>query len=280
MSYRVTEVVEPTREAFFDAARAAGIDWPHDDILERHRHPGVRAADGVVSLIVQPARFDEASARVEVVQVAMLLGEEAGVSARWPGDGMDPARAELSADREAFVLQVVEAVYEVDIESITDIEELVDDLEIEVLEAEGENAAPRIYALERQLLDVRRATAPMVDLIDRLLRRASDDAGSGLREWQARYERLVAQVEDVDTLLTSILGVNLTLVTVRQNEDMRKIAAWGAIGIAPTAMAGVWGMNFRHMPELDWTLGYPLAVATIVLVCLGLYRYFRKVGWL
>ena len=69
-------------------------------------------------------------------------------------------------------------------------------------------------------------------------------------------------MEDVDGLLTSVLSVNLTLVSVRQNEDNRKIAAWGAIGIAPTAMAGIWGMNFEHMPELDWAVGYPLALGS------------------
>ena len=88
-------------------------------------------------------------------------------------------------------------------------------------------------------------------------------------------------MEDIDNLLTSVLSVNLTLVSVRQNEDNRKIAAWAAIGIAPTAHGGIWGMNFEHMPELDWEIGYPLALGSIVLVCvLLLYRNFRKAGWL
>jgi magnesium transporter len=120
----------------------------------------------------------------------------------------------------------------------------------------------------------------MVAIMDRLARKGDEAAQHVLAEWRDRYTRLVGQMEDIDNLLTSVLSVNLTLVSVRQNEDNRKIAAWGAIGIAPTAMAGVWGMNFRHMPELRWEIGYPLAIASMVLVCVLLYRNFRRAGWL
>ncbi len=81
-------------------------------------------------------------------------------------------------------------------------------------------------------------------------------------------------------MLTSILEANLTRVSIRQNEDMKKMAAWAAIGVVPTAMAGIYGMNFRHMPELQWRFGYPLSLALIVVVCLLLYRNFKRVGWL
>ena len=72
----------------------------------------------------------------------------------------------------------------------------------------------------------------------------------------------------------------MTQVTVRQNEDMRKISAWAAIILAPTLIAGLYGMNFRNMPELRWRFGYPLALGVIAIVCLVLYRYFRRIGWL
>ena len=81
-------------------------------------------------------------------------------------------------------------------------------------------------------------------------------------------------------LLTSILEANLTQVSVRQNNDMRKISAWVAIAAVPTMLAGIWGMNFRHMPEIDEVWGYPLALGLMVLVCSALYRRFKKSGWL
>ena len=164
---------------------------------------------------------------------------------------------------------------------MTAIEERVDDCELEVLDADGDGtSAQSIYHLEHELLKMRRAVAPMAVVMDRLGRKGDDVDKLLLAEWRDRYLRLVAQMEDVDNLLTSVLSVNLTLVSVRQNEDNRKIAAWGAIGIAPTAMAGIWGMNFQHMPELGWHIGYPLAIGSMVLVCVLLHRNFRKAGWL
>jgi magnesium transporter len=77
-----------------------------------------------------------------------------------------------------------------------------------------------------------------------------------------------------------VLQANLAQVTVRQNEDLRKISAWVAIVAVPTMIAAIYGMNFDHMPELEWSFGYPLAIAVMLVLCGGLYRYFKKVGWL
>jgi magnesium transporter len=81
-------------------------------------------------------------------------------------------------------------------------------------------------------------------------------------------------------LLSSILQANLTQVTVRQNEDMRKISAWVAIAAVPTLLAGIYGMNFKDMPELGSPLGYPTVITVMLLVCGTLYWRFRKSGWL
>ena len=77
-----------------------------------------------------------------------------------------------------------------------------------------------------------------------------------------------------------MLAANLSQVTVRQNEDVRRISAWAAIIAVPTMIAGIYGMNFQHMPELSWTLGYPIALATIAAASVGLFLYFRRIGWL
>ena len=92
--------------------------------------------------------------------------------------------------------------------------------------------------------------------------------------------RIVDQIESFRDLLTSVLNANLTQVSVRQNEDMRRISAWAAIIAVPTMIAGIYGMNFEHMPELDWRFGYPLVLIVIATACVALYRQFRRVGWL
>jgi magnesium transporter len=77
-----------------------------------------------------------------------------------------------------------------------------------------------------------------------------------------------------------VLQANLTEVSVRQNDDMRRISAWVAIWAIPTLLAGIYGMNFKHLPELEWAFGYPLVLVVMALICLALYRGFRRSGWL
>jgi magnesium transporter len=91
---------------------------------------------------------------------------------------------------------------------------------------------------------------------------------------------MTTQVGNFRELLTNVLTANLTQVSIRQNEDVRKISAWAAMIAVPTLISGIYGMNFEHMPELDWSFGYPLALASMGLACVGLYMYFRRVGWL
>ena len=88
------------------------------------------------------------------------------------------------------------------------------------------------------------------------------------------------QLDAMHDLLSSSLQANLAQVAVRQNEDMRRISAWIAIIAIPTAVAGIYGMNFEHMPELTWTFGYPLVLIVMLAACASLYRYFKRAGWL
>jgi magnesium transporter len=92
--------------------------------------------------------------------------------------------------------------------------------------------------------------------------------------------RVNDQVESFDNLLTDILNANLAQVSVRQNDDMRKISAWVAIAALPTMIAGIYGMNFEHMPELRWRFGYPLVLLVMAAACFTLYRGFRRNRWL
>jgi magnesium transporter len=126
--------------------------------------------------------------------------------------------------------------------------------------------------------------APLAEPLHRLSRGhyelIHEDVRAYFRDVYDHALRAVAQLETFRDLLTSILAAHLSQISIRQNEDMRRISAWVAIVAVPTMIAGIYGMNFRHMPELGWTFGYPLAVAVMALICAGLYRYFRRTGWL
>ena len=107
-----------------------------------------------------------------------------------------------------------------------------------------------------------------------------DEMQEYFRDVADHLARLVDRVTQFRELLTSILAANLTQVGIQQNEDMRKISAWVAIAAVPTAIAGIYGMNFDDMPELRWGLGYPMALLLMFVICMFLYRRFKKSGWL
>ncbi len=134
------------------------------------------------------------------------------------------------------------------------------------------------------MLEFQRAVMPLATPLDRLARGhfepIGDELHSYFRDVHDHLLRVNGQIETQRQLLSSVLQAHLTQVTVRQNEDLRRIAAWAAILALPTAIAGVYGMNFQDMPELSWTLGYPVVLAVMTSLCVGLYVRLRRAGWL
>jgi magnesium transporter len=160
----------------------------------------------------------------------------------------------------------------------------VEEAEAAVFSPARARPTERIYQLSRQLLEFRRAVAPLTELLDRLAAGSTTAAGERLkqryRERRAHLLHLVELADGLGNLLSNVLQANLTEVSVRQNDDMRRISAWVAIWAIPTLLAGIYGMNFKHLPELEWAFGYPLVLVVMALICLGLYRAFRRSGWL
>jgi magnesium transporter len=160
----------------------------------------------------------------------------------------------------------------------------VDEVEEELFSSRRVNAAERIYRLQRETLQFRRAVAPLVDPLDKLalgrLEHVSDHVRDYYRDVYDHLVRAREQLDGIRDLLAGSLQANLAQVGVRQNEDMRRISAWVAIIAVPTAIAGIYGMNFDDMPELRWGLGYPAVLLVMATICLVLYRYFKRSGWL
>ena len=155
---------------------------------------------------------------------------------------------------------------------------------MEVFSGEEHNPAERIYFLKREVLQVHAALSPLVAVLDQLAHRrvkfVHEDMQEYFRDVYDHLVRMVDKISQFSDLLSSVLAANLTQVGVRQNEDMRKISAWAAIALLPTAIAGIYGMNFEHMPELDYEYGYFLVIGLIAAGCVGLYVMFRRNGWL
>jgi magnesium transporter len=160
----------------------------------------------------------------------------------------------------------------------------IQQVERQVFSEERDNPVERIYKLEREVLDFHAAVAPLDGAVDEIVRGhfevVPDDLREYFRDVHDHLRRVNRRIADFRDLLGSALHANLTQVSVRQNEDMRKISAWVAIIAVPTMVAGIYGMNFEHMPELEWRFGYPAVLVVILVICTLLYRRFKRAGWL
>ncbi|MCW2575293.1 MAG: corA, partial [Modestobacter sp.] len=164
------------------------------------------------------------------------------------------------------------------------VEDDVEELEVSVFSPARTDDTPRIYQLKRELLQLRRAVQPLETPLSTLVDRPNDLVPEGMRSYfrdvQDHALRIRDQVAGLDELLSSILQASLARTSVADNEDMRKISAWAGIIAVPTAIAGIYGMNFDHMPELHTRWGYPAVLLLMVVACVSLYRGFKHSGWL
>jgi magnesium transporter len=161
----------------------------------------------------------------------------------------------------------------------------IDDVEAGVFARGGAGGGiARIYQLKRELVEFKRAVVPLQRPIAALVDGRQADVPPEVRRYfrdvNDHLIRVVEQVVSYDDLINSILQARLAQVTVDQNNDMRKIAAWAAIAAMQTAIAGIYGMNFENMPETKWTFGYPVILMVMLASAIGLYRLFRRSGWL
>lgn len=248
----------------------------------------VQAETNVFSLVVDHLTI--AVHQDDVVTVGTL---PTALVARGDG-GPDPSTDDASAG--AVVALILGDLVEDVSEIIERLEDQFQDIEEEVFAPGRGSHGERIYRLKRDAQTIRRSIAPLPEFLADAehaaqAERSSDGDASGdvpeneiasdaVAEVGTRARRLVEQLSHVDDLLDGVLAAHLTLVSIQQNDDMRRISAWVAIAAAPTAIAGIYGMNFQFMPELDWPMGYPLAIAVMALVCVVLYRLFRRSGWL
>jgi magnesium transporter len=142
----------------------------------------------------------------------------------------------------------------------------------------------QMHELRREVLALRNATAPLLDVCTVLMRLHTDiipqDIRVYFRDIADHVNHVVRAAESLREMLLAAMQVNLSLVTVHQNEIVKRLAGWGAIVCVPTMVFSLYGMNFRDMPELEWNYGYPLTLVGVGVACIWLYRRLKKDGWL
>ncbi|USX25869.1 magnesium/cobalt transporter CorA [Oxalobacteraceae bacterium OTU3CINTB1] len=142
----------------------------------------------------------------------------------------------------------------------------------------------RLYELKSKVTTVRHVVAPLMEAVGRLhggrVPSMCMDTQEYFRDVHDHLHRITASLESIRDTIGTAIQVNLSMTAIEESEVNKRLAAWAAIFAIVTAFAGLWGMNFKYMPELEWKYGYPMAISIMVLVCLGLYRRFKRSGWL
>jgi magnesium transporter len=141
-----------------------------------------------------------------------------------------------------------------------------------------------LYDLKHKLMVVRHAVEPLLEAVHKLyggrVPRVCQGTQDYFRDIHDHLVRVSQSIDGLRDMVGTALSVNLSMFTLAENEVTKRLAAYGALVAIPTMIAGLYGMNFRHMPELDWTFGYPAAIAVMAAIDYGLFRRFRRAGWL
>ncbi len=265
-----------------------------EDAVNAHQRPKFERYDDTMFVVFKTAEYVEHreltwdSEVVTTGEVMLFVGANFVVSVRHGVGALHTIRARLESRPEllklgpaAVIYAVVDAVVDGHVEVADAIEGDVDEIEASVFAPRVGRNVDRVYQFKREVLEFRRSVIPLAKPLTDL--RAAPEMSEfvdELRDVDDHLQRVAEQVAGFDELLDTLLGSQLARVSVQQNDDMRKISAWVAIAAVPTMIAGIYGMNFDHMPELHWLFGYPLILLVMLTVCTGLYRAFRKSGWL
>ena len=283
---------EPTEEEFDSVRREFGLhELAVEDAIEAHQRPKLEVYRDSLFMVLKTARYVEGGPAVETGEIQVFIGEGFIITARHGETKLHDVRLQLEQRPEFLWLGPGAALHAIIDRVVDDYGPVVEALDRDVRNLEAEvfserrgDLTQRIYGLKREVLELYDAVAPLNEPLERLERLTFPLIPKKLwpyfRDVKDHVLRYVREVDGFRELLTSILAANLTQASVRQNEDVRKISAWAAIIAVPTLITGIYGMNFEHMPELGWTVGYPLAVALMAAVCFGLYRKFKRSGWL
>lgn len=291
-----------------------------EDALKGHQRAKLERYGDTLFVVLRPAWYLDAEEQVEFGEVHLFIGPEFVVTVRHATNpDLAAVRRRLEAAPELLALGPEAVLYAVFDEVVDGYAPVVAGLENDIDEIQdqlfgGDPAVSRrIYELLREVIAFQRATGPLRDMLDALQRGADKykvdvELQRRLRDVLDHALRISDRADSFQVLLENALTVHSTLVTQAQNEEMRrlseaslvqneetrrlsetglaqneevkKISSWAAILFAPTLVGTIYGMNFTHMPELDWRYGYPLAVAAMVAMGFGLYLVFKRRRWL
>jgi magnesium transporter len=266
-----------------------------DDAVTAHQRPKLEVYDDDLFVVLKTARYNDRTETVEFAELQLFIGASYVVTVRHGvASALAEVRRTIEADLErircgpmAVLHAVIDRVVDDYVPVIDGLDNDMAEIEAEVFAADrprGLDPSQRIFKLKREVLEFHRNTEPLLEPLGRLaagqLPGAHPELGSYFRDVEDHLTREVSAIAHARDLLSDALDANLAQVTVRQNDDMRTISAWVAIGGFPTVVGAIYGMNFEHMPELGTRYGYFVVMVLMAIICVSLYRRFKKIGWL
>ncbi|TSE01894.1 magnesium and cobalt transport protein CorA [Skermania sp. ID1734] len=268
-----------------------------EDAVHAHQRPKLERYDDLLFLVLRTVNYVEhelntVSEIVETGEIMVFVGTDFVVTVRH-GDhtGLHGVRLALEKNPHRLALgpaavlhAIADHVVDTYLAVTNELEDDVDEMEEAVFTPGSRVGVEPIYQLKREIVELRRSvnplSGPLQTLTQEQLVAIPKEVRRYLRDVADHHTLVADRIAEFDETLSSLVDAALAKVTLQQNTDMRKISAWVAIAAVPTMVAGIYGMNFEHMPELQWTFGYPTVLGVIALICLGLYATFHRNDWL
>jgi magnesium transporter len=263
-----------------------------EDTLSGKQRPKLDEYSGQTFLLLKTVAYDPRSERVVLGDVSLYVSPMYVIAVRH-GEALPlkSVRAQLEANPKkladgstSVVHEVVDRLVDQYMDVSAHLLEDVEQLEDSVFDDEVPSPASRLYFVKREVIEFRRAVLPLVAPLTKLaegkVRYIDPKYSARFADVRDHLLKVMDEIEFMNDLIDAALHANAALIQVNQNEDMRKISAWVGIGAVPTMVAGIYGMNFEHMPELGWKFGYPLVLVGLTIVCGQLFRTFRRNRWL
>jgi magnesium transporter len=264
-----------------------------EDALHGHQRPKVEEYGDCVFAVMHTLELTEPSGEIHEGEVNVFVGTDYLISVRKrTREGFREVRQR--AEREPDLLKegpgyvlyaLIDTIVDRYFPVIDALEDKLEYIEERIFsEDAGRTTVEALYALKRCLVLLRHAAGPAHEAVGKLYGGRVPAVTANVQEYfRDVYDhlyRITQRIDGLRDMLTTAISVNLSLVTLNEGETVKRLASYGALVAVPTMIAGIYGMNFEFMPELQWTFGYPLAVAAMVVVDTYLFFRFRKVGWL
>lgn len=270
-----------------------------EDAISAHQRPKLERYGDNLFTVLRPARYIDESETVEFGELHIFTGKNFVVTVRHAETGgvaqvrrrLEERPDLLRHGPEAVLYALLDQVMDDYVPVVAGLENDIDEIEDQLFSGDPK-VSRRIYELAREVIQFQRAIHPLPAMMQQLRRgfekyKVDTELQHNLRDVEDHVERLISRADSFRDLLQNALTLDGTLtsnrqneVSMQQNEQVKKISSWAAIFFAPSFVAGVYGMNFDHMPELHWTLGYPLAILLMAATAALMYAIFKKKGWL